>query len=226
MAYNPKIHHRRSIRLKGYDYSQAGLYFITICVQNRVCMFGEIVDGEQIDSPQEMILNDAGKMVENWYHELENKYPDIKCHEYVVMPNHFHCIIANNGNGNQNIKKKPVGADLRVCPDHAGNTGMNNTGKTGSGEPVLGDTHYTGSGENALGDTGKTGSGEPVLGDTHYTGSGEPVLGDTHRFAPTECRSMVQNYVDKRIHTWGKNIGMATVLQKIMATRLLGTHYS
>lgn len=139
MAYNPKIHHRRSIRLKGYDYSQAGLYFITICVQNRICMFGEIVDGEQIDSPQEMILNDAGKMVENWYHELENKYPDIKCHEYVVMPNHFHCIIENNGNGNQNIKKKPVGADLRVCPDHSGNTGMNNTGKTGSGEPVLGE---------------------------------------------------------------------------------------
>lgn len=168
MAYNPNIHHRRSIRLKGYDYSQAGLYFITICVQNRICMFGEIVDGEHMDAPQQMILNDAGKMVEDWYHELENKYPDIKCHEYVVMPNHFHCIIENNGNGNQNIKKKSssiddttiktgdnVGADLRVCPDDAGNTGMNNTGKTGSGEPVLGETH---------------GLGEPVLG--------EPVLGE------------------------------------------------
>jgi hypothetical protein len=50
--FDPTIHHRRSIRLKGYDYSQAGLYFITICVQNRECVFGNVVDGE-------MVLNDA-----------------------------------------------------------------------------------------------------------------------------------------------------------------------
>ncbi len=173
MAYNPNIHHRRSIRLKGYDYSKAGLYFITICVQNRICMFGEIVDGEHMDSPQQMILNDAGKMVENWYHELEYKYPDIKCHEYVVMPNHFHCIIENNGNGNQNIKKKSssiddttmkmgdnVGADLRVCPDDAGNTGLCGTDTTGSGE-----THGTGSGENVSGET--HGLGEHIGSPLH-----------------------------------------------------------
>jgi putative transposase len=51
--YDPAIHHRRSIRLKGYDYSQNGLYFITICTYNRECLFGEIVD-------KKMILNDAG----------------------------------------------------------------------------------------------------------------------------------------------------------------------
>lgn len=62
--YNPNIHHRRSIRLKGYDYSQAGLYFITIVTQNRECLFGRIKNGE-------MILNDAGKTVEKWYYELE-----------------------------------------------------------------------------------------------------------------------------------------------------------
>jgi putative transposase len=66
--YNPNIHHRRSIRLKGYDYSQVGLYFITICVQDRARLFGEISTGK-------MTLNDAGKMVERWYFELENKYP-------------------------------------------------------------------------------------------------------------------------------------------------------
>ncbi|MCK9451088.1 MAG: hypothetical protein M0Q90_05305 [Bacteroidales bacterium] len=87
--YNPKIHHRRSIRLKGYDYAQQGLYYITICVQNRLCLFGEIFNGE-------MLLNDAGKMIEKWYYELENKYPDKKCHEMVVMPNHFHFIIENS----------------------------------------------------------------------------------------------------------------------------------
>ena len=96
--YNPHIHHRRSIRLKGYDYAQAGLYFVTICIKTRECLLGDITNGK-------LALNDAGRMVEKWYHELENKFPDIRCHEMVVMPNHFHCIIEN------------VGADLRVCHD-------------------------------------------------------------------------------------------------------------
>ena len=86
MKYNPKIHNRQSIRLKGHDYSQAGLYFITIIVQNRLHLFGKIKNGE-------MILNDAGIMVEKWYSEMENKFPNIKCNEHVVMPDHFHCII-------------------------------------------------------------------------------------------------------------------------------------
>lgn len=101
-TYNPKIHHRRSIRLKGYDYSQQGLYFVTICVKNRACLFGEIIN-------EQIILNDAGRMVDKWYNELENKYPDIKCQEHIVMPNHFHCIVEIIGS--------VVGANLRVCPD-------------------------------------------------------------------------------------------------------------
>lgn len=99
--YNPKIHNRKSIRLKGYDYSQAGLYFITICLKNRACLFGDITDGE-------MQLNDAGEMVKKWYCELENKFPDIKCREMIIMPNHFHAIIENVA---------PAGADLSVCPN-------------------------------------------------------------------------------------------------------------
>ena len=98
MKYNPQIHHRRSIRLKGYDYAQAGLYFVTLCVKNRFCLFGDVVNGT-------MQTNPAGQMVQKWFYELENKFPDIKCHEMMVMPNHFHCIIEN------------VGADLRVCPN-------------------------------------------------------------------------------------------------------------
>ncbi len=108
--YNPnktcnhkELPQRKSIRLKGYDYSQAGLYFITICVQDRECLFGNIANGI-------MKWNDAGKMIMKWYYELENKFPDIKCGEHIVMPNHFHCIIHNIGN---------VGADLRVCPNNA-----------------------------------------------------------------------------------------------------------
>ncbi|OQB31802.1 MAG: hypothetical protein BWY08_00343 [Bacteroidetes bacterium ADurb.Bin174] len=57
MTYNPNKHHRRSIRLKGYDYSQAGLYYITICTQNRACLFGKIKNGK-------MILNDAWRLIE------------------------------------------------------------------------------------------------------------------------------------------------------------------
>lgn len=117
MAYNPQIHKRKSIRLKGYDYSQAGLYFITICCQNRACLFGEIKNSE-------MVLNDAGKIVEKWYFELKNKFPDIQCHEMTIMPNHFHCIIENVG-----ILGEYVGADLRVCPNILGEQPKNILGE-------------------------------------------------------------------------------------------------
>ena len=56
--YNPNIHHRRSIRLKGYDYTQAGLFFITICCQNRICRFGDVVDGEMKLNEYGQIAND------------------------------------------------------------------------------------------------------------------------------------------------------------------------
>ena len=97
MIFDPAIHHRRSIRLRGYDYSQAGAYFVTICTQDRTCLFGEPLDGE-------MRLNEAGKMIERWSIELENKFPDIQCDAFVCMPNHVHFIVVT------------VGADLRVCP--------------------------------------------------------------------------------------------------------------
>ena len=86
MPYNSNIHHRKSIRLKGYDYSQAGLYFITICVQDRKCLFGKIENGE-------MILNDAGIMVENEWLKIPDRFTNVHLHEYVVMPNHFHAIM-------------------------------------------------------------------------------------------------------------------------------------
>lgn len=84
--YNPHIHHRRSIRLIGYDYSQAGLYFITICVKNRECLFGEIIDGE-------MNLNDAGKIANQCWLEIPNHFPDTILHEHIIMPNHVHGIV-------------------------------------------------------------------------------------------------------------------------------------
>ena len=86
MKYNSDIHHRRSIRLKGYDYSQAGAYFVTICTHDRLCLFGEIVDGE-------MRLNDFGRIVAaEWIRSGELR-SEIETGEYVVMPNHFHGIV-------------------------------------------------------------------------------------------------------------------------------------
>jgi REP element-mobilizing transposase RayT len=84
--YNPAIHHRKSIRLKGYDYSSPGYYFITICTQNRVCLFGKIINGQ-------MQLNDAGKMIDLQWKILPNKFNNIRIDEYSVMPNHFHSIL-------------------------------------------------------------------------------------------------------------------------------------
>jgi REP element-mobilizing transposase RayT len=86
MKYNPAIHHRRSIRLQGYDYSQTGAYFITVCTQNRECLFGGIVNGE-------MWLNEAGKFVADSWKWLAEQYDHVSLDAYVVMPNHLHGII-------------------------------------------------------------------------------------------------------------------------------------
>lgn len=123
MPYDPQKHHRHSIRLKGYDYSQAGLYFITICVQHRLCLLGDITVGaipcgcpneingtgfigsiDFIDRgrPQgsPLRLNDAGKMVEHEWLNLPDRFPNIQLHEFVVMPNHFHAILQICEKGN------------------------------------------------------------------------------------------------------------------------------
>ncbi len=97
MIYNLDLYHRRSIRLKGYDYSQSGAYFVTICVQNRSCLFGEIID-------KKMQMNAAGKMIDRWWNQLPQKFANVELDDFIVMPNHLHGIII-------------VGADRRVCPD-------------------------------------------------------------------------------------------------------------
>jgi REP element-mobilizing transposase RayT len=91
MHYNPDIHHRRNIRLKGYDYSQAGLYFVTICVQNRHCLFGKITDNK-------MILNEYGKIAYNEWLKTPNIRSNIQLDVFIVMPNHIHGIIVITDN--------------------------------------------------------------------------------------------------------------------------------
>jgi putative transposase len=101
MRYSPERHHRRSIRLRGYDYTQAGAYFITIVAHERALLFGEIVNGT-------MRLNEYGQIVrDEWFRTAVVRpyvmlYPD----EFVVMPNHIHGIIWI------------VGATRRVAPTY------------------------------------------------------------------------------------------------------------
>jgi REP element-mobilizing transposase RayT len=91
MAYNPAKHHRRSIRLKGYDYTQSGAYFITICADRRQCLFGDIVDGR-------MVLNQYGMVVADEWQKSVLIRREIKLDIWVVMPNHFHGIVIINNN--------------------------------------------------------------------------------------------------------------------------------
>src|SRR5690554_4810067 len=84
--YNPNKHQRRSIRLAGYDYSQAGLYFVTLVCQDRAHLFGAIKDGI-------MCLNEFGQIAaDEWLHTQEVRN-NVVLHEFVVMPNHIHGII-------------------------------------------------------------------------------------------------------------------------------------
>jgi putative transposase len=86
MKYDPNKHHRRSIRLKGYDYSQPGAYFVTICIQGGFRFLCEILDGNIYPS-------ESGKMVQAIWHELPLYYPGVEVDAFVLMPNHIHGII-------------------------------------------------------------------------------------------------------------------------------------
>jgi REP element-mobilizing transposase RayT len=97
--YNPEIHHRRSIRLRDYDYSSEGAYFITICTRNKECLFNTYPSLKEI--------------VYNQWHEIPNRYPNIELDEYIIMPNHIHGIVINVGAG---FTPAPQRATARVAP--------------------------------------------------------------------------------------------------------------
>lgn len=100
MSAHPLSHHRRSIRLKRYDYAGAGAYFVTMCTYKRECLFGEIVDGK-------MVLNAFGKIMEAEWLQTQEIRPNIELDEYSIMPNHVHGIIIIN---------ETVGARHRLAP--------------------------------------------------------------------------------------------------------------
>ena len=102
MGYDPNIHHRRSIRLKGYDYSQAGLYFITINIQHRKCLFGTI-------ERREMVVNDFGIIASQEWEKLPEQFTNIALDVFQVMPNHIHGILLLTGAASCPAKTITVG---------------------------------------------------------------------------------------------------------------------
>jgi REP element-mobilizing transposase RayT len=88
--FDPQKHHRRSIRLKGYDYASEGAYYVTIITQNRECLFGEIIDGE-------IHLTKYGEIVEKGWIEISIHFPNVETGTFIVMPNHVHGIILIRG---------------------------------------------------------------------------------------------------------------------------------
>ena len=86
MNYNPQIHQPRSIRLPGFDYTQPGAYFVTICAHGRDCLFGKVADGD-------VVLNHLGRLAHEEWTYTEIVRPEVELDEFVIMPNHLHGII-------------------------------------------------------------------------------------------------------------------------------------
>lgn len=86
IRHDRQNYHRRSVRLKGYDYSQSGAYFITIVTWQRLMLFGKIENGE-------MKLNRYGDVVQKWWNDIPDHFPNVETGAFIIMPNHVHGII-------------------------------------------------------------------------------------------------------------------------------------
>ena len=112
MPYDPQKHHRRSIRLKGYDYRQAGAYFITLCIRERECILGEVINGR-------VYLSQLGQIVQKEWYRTAAVRRNVELDVFVIMPNHIHGIIIITDNSRatrQNLSISPDDCEKRVAP--------------------------------------------------------------------------------------------------------------
>ena len=107
--HRPQDRHRSSLRLKGYDYSQPGAYFVTMCTQSRECLFGEIANDE-------VMLNEYGKVVEEEWLKTPRMRTRVELDEFVVMPNHLHAIMMIPRGGGDDVNGSR--SAQHVCPNH------------------------------------------------------------------------------------------------------------
>lgn len=112
MTFDRHKHHRRSIRLRGYDYTSAGAYFVTICTYGRECLFGDVDDAAVRLNPYGLVAR------EEWLRSAARR-PEIELDAFVVMPNHVHgiVIIMDDAVGAQRVGARRVWAE-RVGAEH------------------------------------------------------------------------------------------------------------
>ncbi len=104
--------HRHSLRLKDYDYTQAGAYFVTICTKGHQCLFGEIQEGR-------MQLNATGRIASAQWQQLPNRFTDLELGEWIIMPNHIHGILVITSRGEASHNKSlalPVSISKDASP--------------------------------------------------------------------------------------------------------------
>ncbi len=119
-----KLSSRKSIRLKGFDYSSEGLYFITICCFDKLHLFGKVIDGK-------MQLNDGGIAADKYWLEIPMHFTEVILHEYVIMPNHIHGIIEITVGANQHSPVTKNAEPLNDLGNHVlKNPNPNEIGKT------------------------------------------------------------------------------------------------
>ena len=114
MEYDPEKHHRRSIRLKDYDYSQVGAYFVTICTHDKKCLLGDVVDGVVELSP-------IGKTALKFWLEIPKHSENVRLDEFTVMPNHIHGIVTIQNIGIQGDNAAPRRGVLLNAPNTSRN---------------------------------------------------------------------------------------------------------
>ena len=128
MAYNPKIHHRRSIRLRGYDYTQIGAYFITICTYKKQCWFGDVVN-------REMRYNQLGFIAQTFWQALPRRFSQIQLDAFVIMPNHLPGILIITDLGARHEQRCSLNPEI---PDFVPLQNTNSPTTEQFGQPVAG----------------------------------------------------------------------------------------
>ena len=124
MTYDPKKHHRRSIRLRGHDYSGGGAYFITICAQDKKCLFGQVAKGE-------MILNEAGRNIQRVWENLPQRFPTVVLDAFQLMSNHLHGILVIPSAGLEQALALATGAPvIQPGPKAAGTASQGTASRT------------------------------------------------------------------------------------------------
>jgi REP element-mobilizing transposase RayT len=112
MEFRPKRYRRRSIRLKGFDYTQPGSYFVTVCTYQRELLFGEVIEGQ-------MRRNALGDIVHNEWFATERIRPETRLDAFIVMPNHIHGIIQIIADVAATQGGAGIGARRRLAPGDA-----------------------------------------------------------------------------------------------------------